>query len=323
MRLAAPAAAALVATAAVGLGGCGGQQGAGVVANSGGARPGEGGSIAFALASSPRGIDPLLARDRPSQLLTRQIHEPLVETVSGPFGDLRQVPGLAQAYRPSGDRTIWRFELRRRVRFQDGEPFNASAVLANAARWQQLPEGLALLPDLTAVDAPRPELVRFILDRPDPDFPRRLSAPQLGMVSPQALPPVSDPRGRLRHEQNTGTGPFELRLLERDQALLVRNVDWWGSRLQLGPALDQVEFPVIRGQDERVGALEEGQVQAADEIGRDAVHALGAQPLLTYQRAGGQPYIGLERSVRGIGASGGVPLLSGAWLTTVGAASGR
>src|SRR4051812_5829475 len=121
MRFWARAAFAATTLAAVALIGCGGQQESGVAGEATG-RPGEGGSISFAIASPARTLDPLAATDRPSLVVTRQIHEPLVETVSGPFGDLRQVPGLAQAYRPSGDRTIWRFELRPRVRFQDGEP---------------------------------------------------------------------------------------------------------------------------------------------------------------------------------------------------------
>jgi hypothetical protein len=43
-----------------------------------------------------------------------------------------------------------------------------------------------------------------------------------------------------------------------------------------------------------------------------------ANPLLTVAGRGRGPLIGLERSVRGIGAGSGVPALSDAWLTTIG-----
>ena len=192
------------------------------------AGPGEGGELAYALATAPAEVDPLLASDRSSLLVTRQIHEPLVGTVTGPFGDLRTFQGLAQAYRPSGDRTIWRFELRPRVRFQDGTPFNAAAVLANAERWQALARGRRLLGDVIAIDAPTTDLVRFVLASPDPDFPSRLTAPELGIVSPNAIS-ADHPSRRVTRDERTGTGPFELRTLTESDALVVRNVDWWSA----------------------------------------------------------------------------------------------
>ncbi len=313
--VAALAATALLAAPAAGLSACGEDETPTSAAPTG-ERSGEGGTLAFALAAAPEQLDPLLAEDHASQLLSRQIHEPLVDTVTGPFGDVRQLPGLAQAYSPSGDRAIWRFELREHVRFQDGSPFNASAVVANTDRWLASAEGQELLPNLVAVDAPRPDLVRFILDGPDPEFPRRLSVPQLGIVSPEAI--RSSPEAPLSRTHRTGTGPFELRLLEADGALIVRYVDWWGARLQLGPALDQIELPVVPDETERVELLTLGEIEIADQLGAATVRELDIAPLLTYEGGLGGPYIGFERSARGIEISHGVAILSGVWLTTVG-----
>src|SRR5262245_8561798 len=164
-------------------------------------------ALTYALAGAPRKVDPLLADSRADQVLTRQIHEPLVERLHGPFGDARGTPGLARSWGSSGDRVIWRFELRRRVRFQDGTPFDAAAVLANVERWRTLPAGRALLPELVAADAPRPDRVRFILSRGVADFPRRLSSPRLGIVSPRALRPRSGRGAKLASQERSGTGP--------------------------------------------------------------------------------------------------------------------
>ncbi len=283
------------------------------------AGPGEGGELAYALATAPAEVDPLLASDRSSLLVTRQIHEPLVGTVTGPFGDLRTFQGLAQAYRPSGDRTIWRFELRPRVRFQDGTPFNAAAVLANAERWQALARGRRLLGDVIAIDAPTTDLVRFVLASPDPDFPSRLTAPELGIVSPNAIS-ADHPSRRVTRDERTGTGPFELRTLTESDALIVRNVDWWGAAFGLGPALDQIEFPVVADVPGRLDLLDAGEVEAADSLDGRAVSELRQNPLLTVEKPPEGPLIGLERSVRGLRFSHGLPLLSGVWLTTVGVA---
>src|SRR5437762_3156967 len=80
------------------------------------------------------------------------------------------------------------------VHFQDGTPFNADAVLVNSKRWQTSPVGQKLLPHLFAVDAPRPDEVRFLLDQPVPDLVSRLSDPRLGIVSPRALNPQTGNR---------------------------------------------------------------------------------------------------------------------------------
>jgi ABC-type transport system substrate-binding protein len=271
-----------------------------------------GGTLAWALPEPPSQLDPLRARSRSDELVSRQVHEPLTAQLAGPFGDVRRVPGLALSTLASEDETIWRLRLRRGVRFQDGRPFNAAAVVDNAERWRATPDGRALLPGLVATDAPRPDLVRFVLDGPDGDFDEDLAQARLGVVSPRAL-------GRslgLRSDLESGTGPYEIRELGPNGALVARNTEWWGVRpaLELGPALDQVRFPVIAEGDARLARLATGEVQVADALGRAELRELERDPLLI--EVPGSPGTGAERSVRGIEGSE-VPSLSGAWLTTV------
>jgi peptide/nickel transport system substrate-binding protein len=306
-----------LACAAIALGGCGDDDDGEVPA--GGVRPPEGGILDFALAGEPAQLDPLLATDRPSQVVTRQVHEPLVESLSGPFGDLRELPGLAKQWGSSGDATIWRLRLRERVRFGDGTPFNASAVLANTDRWLTTPAGRALLPGLAAVDAPQPDIVRFILSRPDRDFPALLSQARLGLVSPRALRAASPVEGVHVAGGGSGTGAFEFREQGDATTVLARNTGWWGTRIRLGPALDQLVFPVEPDPARRVALLAEGRVEVADELDGPLAREVRADPLLAVEGGDGGPFLGIERSVRGIDDERGVPLLSGAWLTTVGA----
>jgi peptide/nickel transport system substrate-binding protein len=316
MRRPALASALVVACVAIALGGCGGD--GDDEAAPGSARPLEGGTLDLALAGEPERLDPLLATDRPSQVVTRQIHEPLVESLSGPFGDLRELPGLAKSWGSSGDATIWRFRLRGRIRFGDGTPFNASAVLANTDRWLSTPVARVLLPGLAAVDAPQPDIVRFILSRPDPDFPALLAQARLGMVSPRALRAASPVEGVHVTDGDTGTGAFEFRE-QGDATVLARNTAWWGTRIRLGPALDQLVFAVEADPADRVALLSDGGVEVADELPASAAKTVRADPLLAVEGGGSGPLFGIERSVRGIDDERGVPLLSGAWLTTVGA----
>jgi peptide/nickel transport system substrate-binding protein len=312
-----PALASALVCVALALAGCGGDGGG--EAPAGGGRPLEGGTLDYALAADPSHLDPLFAADRASQVVTRQIHEPLVAELTGPFGDVREVAGLAESSSSSGDATIWRFHLRPRIRFGDGSPFNASAVLANADRWLASSEGRALLPGLAAVDAPRPDLVRFILDGPDTTFPSRLAQARLGLVSPRALRAASPVEGVHVTDGGTGTGPFEFREQEPGATtVLARNTSWWGTRLRLGPALDQLVFPVVPGAGERVRQLKDGQVELADELGAQAAKKVRSDPLLAVEGGGAGPLFGVERSVRGIDVETGAPVLSGVWLTTIG-----
>ena len=172
---------------AVATAGCAGDDDPGTPALTPADQAGEGGTLVWAVADRVESVDPLGARTRAAQILTRQIHEPLIQSLAGPFGDTRRQPGLARSARSSRGGLIWTLKLRTGVRFQDGSPFNAAAVQANADRWLATADGQELLPDLAAVDSPSPSVVRFILAAPDPNLPRRLTAPQLGIVSPRAL----------------------------------------------------------------------------------------------------------------------------------------
>jgi peptide/nickel transport system substrate-binding protein len=273
---------------------------------------GEGGTVAWALAERPRQLDPLLAVTEADELVSRQIHEPLVESVVAPFESGVTDPGLALRASSNSDANVWRVRLRPGVTFQDGEQFNADAVLANARRWQESPVAGELLPDFL-VDAPRPGHVRFILEAPDPHFGVRLAAARLGIVSPGALPrsPTSPAPAQAG---GTGTGPFELRERSPERLLLARNAEWWGTARGLGPAIDQLEFLAVSEADERLDLLADGTIQAA-ALGPMALERASDDPLLTV--IGDEIGLAVERSLRGITADEGIPMLNDIWRTEI------
>ncbi len=282
----------------------------------GGVAPGAGGVLSWALPTEPVTLDPLFASSPSEQLVTRQIHEPLVAELAGPFEKTKRVQGLAISALPSSDATVWRLRLRSGVRFDDGMPFNAQAVLANVERWRSSAVAEQLLGDFLA-DAPRPDLVRFILPSPQAAFDRRLASPRLGIVSPQALRAADG--GRLDTEQvaESGTGPFELRERSADELLLVRDTQWWGSDRGLGPGVDQLEFVVVPPAADRVAQLVDGRVQVAGDLGGTALSYVRRDPLLTVLDQPGPTGLGVERSVRGIAADTVAPPLNSAWRTDI------
>jgi peptide/nickel transport system substrate-binding protein len=298
------------------LAGCG-DDGAEGEGSSGLPATGGGGRVAYAMHSLPTALDPLEARNLDAQVVSRQVHEPLVTAMAAPYGGRRQRVGLATALRPSADSTVWTVALRRGVRFQDGTPFDAAAVIANSRRWASSGVGARLLLGLIGVDSPRPGEVRFVLEEPEPELPLRLADPRLGIVSPEAFQPQSGAGARFQPSAaGTGTGPFVLEARGRDLIELTRNPGWWGSPLGLGPALDTAGFRRLTTAVAREAALRDGEVQIAGSLPPPALESLDRDPLLRAVPglAGG---LGTQASVRGLDRALGLPLLSGVWLTTL------
>jgi peptide/nickel transport system substrate-binding protein len=276
---------------------------------------GGGGDLGYAIAAHPAGMDPLHPSSLSEQIVSRQIFEPLVERLPPPYSG-SAVSGLALGWRHSSDLRVWSFRLRQGVRFQDGEPFNASAVAANAQRWIADPAGQAALPGLTAADAPRPDLVRLILSRPAPRLPRLLASPRLGIVSPPALSPPNGVGASLNRIRQAGTGPFSLRGRAAGVVVLDRNRRWWGSALGLGPELDQIAFRTVPDPAERVRLLREDAVRVAADLPAADALPLRRDPLVTAIGPASGHALALERSVRGI-TSWRPQSLSPAWLALV------
>jgi peptide/nickel transport system substrate-binding protein len=280
------------------------------------APPGAGGTLSWALAERPAEYDPLFASGSAARLVARQTHEPLVAELTRPFDKPRRLPGLAVSVRPSADATIWRLHLRAGVRFGDGAALDAQAVLANVERWRRAGAAAELLGDPLA-DAPRPDLVRFILPRPDPAFDRALASPKLAIVSPRAIaaagggPIARDAAGA------TGTGPFELREHAADEITLARNTDWWGAERGLGPGVDQLRFQIAPRSHERLELLRADSVQVAERLTPRQLDRVRREPLLTVVSGPTGGSIASARSVRGVPVGQAAPVLNSAWLTSI------
>lgn len=294
--------------------GCGDEEGAGS-SPSVGEIPEPGGTLRLAVPGGIETLDPLLADDRAERLASRQVHEPLLSSQAGPFGQTRQRPGLARSFTASAGATIWTATLRRGVRFQDGEPLDADAVLDNVERWLATAPGAALLPELSAADSPQPGLVRFLLEAPSPRFPRSLASARLGLIAPDALAGLGTSSLSLA-AAGTGTGPFEFREREPGRTLLARNAAWWGTPLGLGPGVAQLELLDVPSGADRVEQLIAGSVEVAAGLSPRLARRVEANPLLTVVRGGGGA-LGMERSVRGIESADVEQPLADAWLTDI------
>ena len=312
MRLAPPRSSSLGLLAAAGCGGSGG----GATRVSTGLPPaGGGGTLAYALPELPATIDPARgAHARPAHRRAAGLRA----ADRAPLGSVRR-GGAAGGPRARGAAIAGPNNLdghpAPNVRFQDGTPFNAAAVLANSRRWQSDPAGQKLLPHLFAVDAPRPDEVRFLLEQPVPDLVRRLSSPRLGIVSPApSIPRAGRAHASSRMRRARARAPSSLGRAGRAGRCSPGSPAGGGARWASGPSFDGVTFVLAPQQGQRLRLLREGAVQVADPLGPGALRAAASDPLLDTVR-GSLGGIGLEGSVRGIDSAQAIPVLSSVWLT--------
>jgi peptide/nickel transport system substrate-binding protein len=163
-------------------------------------------------------VDPRQAADAASARLGRLLYSRLVELDA----DYRPRPAAADWQQL--DPLRWRFTLRApRPRFGDGTPLSAADVVATYRA--VLGEGGRLSPlraelgPLRAVQAAGDGGIDFILDRPEPMFPARLT---LGIVRARCAGP---PAAGERPCHYDGSGPFALQRLSGSTVRLRRRRD--------------------------------------------------------------------------------------------------
>jgi peptide/nickel transport system substrate-binding protein len=118
---------ALAALAAIGsvVSACGGGGGAAVSSSS--SKPVYGGTIVYGADREPTCLDPHNTGDMPQTYIARQYLDSLVSELP----DGRVVPWLATSWTISRNGEIYTFNIKHGVKFTDGTPLNAQAVVDN------------------------------------------------------------------------------------------------------------------------------------------------------------------------------------------------
>ena len=89
-------------------------------------------TFVFGDQGEPVQFDPAVITDGISAKITRQIFDTLYEFKPG---TTQVQPALAEKAEASADGKTWTLQLRKNVKFHDGEPFDAKAVVWNFERW--------------------------------------------------------------------------------------------------------------------------------------------------------------------------------------------
>jgi ABC-type transport system substrate-binding protein len=221
------------------------------------------------------------------------------------------IPGLAIEWAvDANDKTKWVFKLRPGVKFQDGSPFNADAVVWNVEKVLKK-DAPQFAPDQVGVTVSRmPTLkeakkvddltVELYTSEPDSFLPINLT--NLFMASPthwksklDAVPAsVTDPAERAKQAwlafagDPSGTGPFKgVKLTPRERFEMVANKSYWDPKRV--PKVDRVVLLPLPDANARTAALLSGQVDWIEAPAPDTLLQIKAKSFTIY--ANPQPHV--------------------------------
>ncbi|MCU1492880.1 MAG: Peptide/nickel transport system substrate-binding protein [Acidimicrobiaceae bacterium] len=183
---------------------------------------------------------------------------------------LAPTPDLATKWTISPDGKTYTFTLRHGVKFQDGTPFNAAAVVSNigyiTAKTTQSTISLALLGPCLTAKAISTYTVTLSCTTAYAPLLTQLGEPYMGIQSPTAITKYG--KGLGNHP--VGTGPFEfVSYVPNQSVVLKRNpaYEWAPPAVKTnGPSkIAKLTFDVITNSQSRVGSLQSGQTQLIQE----------------------------------------------------------
>lgn len=217
-----------------------------------GCGPRAGETVVVALEDDIVSLDPHALDDEVTGSVLANVFQALV----GFDPQMRLVPLLAESWENPNDLT-WRFRLRPGVRFHDGSTMNAADVVFSLerARSGRLSYYLTQVSTVRAVDD---MTVEIVTSQPAPVLLNKLNF--------IAIMPGGSPDSLA---SPVGTGPYRfVGYVPGSRLDMVSFGDYWGAK----PRIDRAEFRVLPTPEERLEALDRGEIHLAKFVHlRDSV----------------------------------------------------
>ena len=206
-------------------------------------------------------LDPHSQNEGPTNAMNGQIYEALVTRDAS----LALQPELAESWTSADDG--WTFNLRKGVKFHNGEDFTAEDVVFSFARANHeasdFKEQAKNVVEVVVIDD---HTVKLMTGGPNPILPNQLTgiymvdsgwAEANGVVAPQDFKAKEESYAA---RNTNGTGPFKLVSRAPDElTVLEANGGWWGKG-QFPGNIDKIEYRPISNAATRVAALLSGEV---------------------------------------------------------------
>ncbi|OKI65572.1 hypothetical protein A6A27_24685 [Micromonospora sp. CB01531] len=219
-------------------------------------------SITVALPTEPSDTDPIMTRSIGSWNIYYALYDGLTRiTASGKIE-----PGLATSWTHNKDSTVWDFDIRKDVTFQNGDPLKASDIVYTYQKILDSPKStnrvaIAMVQSVTEV---KPGVVEFVLKSPFSAWLNQVAT--IGIV-PQS---VYEKDGSDFENHPVGTGPYSFVSWKHGVSYqLTRNDKYWGTK----PSIKDVTISFVGDTNARLTGVQSGTLDIAP-ISADQITSL-------------------------------------------------
>ena len=225
-------------------------------------------AVVMAMALEPTGLDPTTAA---AASIGEIVHYNVLETLTKIREDGSVGPLLAERWTVSPDARTVSFELRRGVKFHNGEPFDGSTVkfaFERAAAADSTNKDKQTFAAIEAIRVTDPHGVAIRLKAPNPDFPFLLGLSTAVIVEPKsAATNATTP---------VGTGPYRIESWTKGSSLTLAK--WPEYRDASKVRMSRVTWRFISDPAAQMAAMMAGDVDAMPRITGKAVDVFKADP---------------------------------------------
>ncbi len=255
-----------------------------------------GGNIKAGIGADVVTLDPL----KSTALVDRQVMLNLYDTLVKVDQQNNLVPDLATSWSyPSPTQLV--FTLRTDVKFDDGTPFNADAVVFNINRILSTPSSprfseISAVKSVQAIDASH---VQFNLKTPFSPLVATLSDRAGMILSPAAVQKAGT--NLANAPVNAGSGPFMfVEWIKGDHLTIKRNPNYWlkdsqGNQL---PFLQSIRYQPITNGTQMFNNLQTANINIADGLDPTDIPSAKSNPSLVYKQGPGLSFGGIMLNVK-------------------------
>jgi peptide/nickel transport system substrate-binding protein len=225
-------------------------------------------------------MDPHAQNEGLNNTASSYIYEPLI-TYNEKF---ELTPALAVSWKADTP-LIWRFELRRGVKFHDGTPFTAADAEFSITRAMAPTSNFRIY--TTGIERARAlddHTLLIVTSVPNPVLLRQLTELRIMSKAWAEKHNVVQPQNFVQKEETyaarsaNGTGPFMLKSREVDiRTVFVENPNWWGKGTKKGNVTEIVYTP-IKSDATRTAALLSGEIDFVLDPAPQDIARLKANP---------------------------------------------
>ena len=208
-------------------------------------------TVVLGMVLEPPGLDPTTA---PAAAIGEIVHYNILEGLTKINVDGTVTPLLADSWSVTPDGKTYSFKLKKGIKFQDGEPFDAAAVKFSFERAKA--EGStnkakkAVFDNISSIATPDAETVILVLNNADATLPFRLGENTAVILSPKSAATAAS--------KPVGTGPYTFESWQKGSAVTL--VKWPGYRNPGAIKINKVTFRFINDPAAQVAALLAGDV---------------------------------------------------------------